>query len=325
MENGPMNAISHAPCWIAASLLSTATALCQDNTHDWGVRQFDGMDFVPLTNVKQFYGFDIMERNGAEIILLNEKRLSSKFTVGSKACEFNKVKIILEQKIIEDNGEAYLSRGDLGRVIDPLLRPDKIKGTQDFQWVILDPYSVPGSSSNDEAAEKASLSITEQTKAQLEKIGRRVLVISGEAKTQSIKERVESTSLAGETAIYINITFEQDKDKPRGIWTAVYQPPIQALEEHGEENSQVNLALGVAIHGMILWHLGPQAMDNGIEGVRSSAFFGISHPAITIRLGNLADEYDTRLAENEKFQAAMARAISHGAMKFRNIVAKKKD
>ncbi|RYD34552.1 MAG: hypothetical protein EOP87_08970, partial [Verrucomicrobiaceae bacterium] len=124
--------------WMAAALLSAATATAGDLEKDWEVKQIGGTDYIPLGKFGNFYGFGEMERNGAEIRFEVERKIRVDFKIGSKDCQFNKVRIVLEKEIVEDGDQVFLSRDDFSRLIDPILRPDQIGGAGRFTTVILD-------------------------------------------------------------------------------------------------------------------------------------------------------------------------------------------
>ncbi len=309
---------------MGALLLSAATldARDLDKEWEWGVKRVGESDYIPLGKFGEFYGFGDLERNGGEIRL--EKRGAQRseivvnFSVGSKECHFNKVKIILNREIMEDGGEVFLSREDLSRLIDPILRPDKIGGPGMPRTVILDP-------TGEGDAALHAWEIAGKAKTKLEERGIKVIMTRGEEKAMTVEERVGAANEVQEPAVFVSITFLDKKDGPKGMRTSVLVPPAAEAGEGGEENPRLGAALGISIHGTVLMNLRENTQDNGLSSSRDSGLAGLRHPAITLTAANLADEYEARLAANEKFQDAVATGIAMGIFKYQFGISRKRE
>lgn len=307
---------------MGALLLSAVTSDARDlgEEWDWDVKRVGENDYIPFGKFGEFYGFGDLERNGGEIRL--EKRGAQRseivvnFSVGSKECHFNKVKIILNREIMEEGGEVFLSREDLSRLIDPILRPHQIGGAGVPRTVILDPTG------GGDAARHA-WEIAGKARTKLEERGIKVVMTRGEEKAMTVEERVGAANEVQEPAVFVSINFLDEKDGPKGMRTSVLVPPAAETGEGGGENSRLGAALGISIHGAVLGNLRMNTQDNGLSSDKKSGFVDLRHPAITLTAANLADEYEARLAANEKFQDAVANGIFQGIAKYQSAVGRK--
>ncbi|WAC20171.1 N-acetylmuramoyl-L-alanine amidase [Luteolibacter sp. SL250] len=315
-----MKTASLAFGWMGALLLSAVTLDARDlgKEWEWEVKRVGETDYIPLGKFGEFYGFGGMERNGAEIRFEVERKIKVSFNVGSKECEFNKVKIILNREIMEDGGEVFLSREDLSRLIDPILRPDQIGGPGVPRTVILDPTG------GGDAALHA-WEIAGKTKTKLEERGIKVIMTRGEEKAIAVEERVGAANEVQEPAVFVSITFLDEKDGPKGMRTSVLTPPAEEAADGGGDNPRLGAALGISIHGIVLFNLRENTQDNGLSSSRDSGLAGLRHPAITLTAANLADEYEARLAANEKFQDAVATGIATGIFKYQFGISRKRE
>jgi N-acetylmuramoyl-L-alanine amidase len=327
----PMNAMKTASLvfgWMGALLLSAVTLDARDlgKEWEWDMKRVGEADYIPLGKFGEFYGLGEVERNGGEIRL--EKRTDQKsqvvvnFIVGSKECHLNKVKITLNREIIEDGGEVLLSREDLSRFIDPILRPGQIGGERPFRFVILD--AAGGEDPAGEAARHAR-EVAGRVRTKLETRGFTVVMTGGEEKAMTVEERVGAANGIQESAVFVSINFLDDKDSPKGMRTSVMVPPSVEGGEDAGAVARLGAALGISVHGGVVRNLGVNTRDNGLSSDKESGFAGLRHPAIALTAANLGDEYQARLAANEKFQDAVANGIALGISRYQSAVSRKRE
>ena len=320
-----MNAMKTASLafgWMGALLLSAVTSDARDldKEWEWDVKRVGESDYIPLGKFGEFYGFGQMERNGGEIRFEVERKIKVSFNVGSRECEFNKVKVVLAREIMEDGGEVFLSREDLSRLIDPILRPDQIEGAGLPRIVILD---VAGGEDPAGDAVRHAREIAGKAKTKLEERGLRVVMTNTEEKAMTLEERVGVANGIQEPSVFVSINFLDDKDGPKGMRTSVMVTPVAEASEEEALLTRSGTALGISIHGSVLHGLRRNIQDNGLSCEMRSGFAGLRHPTITLTAANLGDDYEARLAANEKFQDAVAGGIMSGIMKYQFAVSRK--
>ena len=145
---------------------------------NWEVTKIEGHDFVSLESVKRFYNFSKLSRSGNSVVLENPK-VEIKFTIGGNECLMNGVKFVFSNPVSAVGEKAYVSRMDLAKLIDPVLRPNFIPNADDFRTVILDPGhggKDPGATNSLGTEAFYNLKVAGRTKSMLESKGFKVIM-----------------------------------------------------------------------------------------------------------------------------------------------------
>jgi len=299
-------------------------------TAAWDVRKVNGDDYVSADNIKQFYHFASLTRSGSLVTLENAK-VVMKLNVGSTECTMNNVKFVFSKAVEEVESKAFVSRTDLAKLIDPVLRPNFIKNAGNFNIVVLDPGhggKDPGATSPYGTEAEYNLKIANLVKAKLNARGYKVVMTRDSDRFLSLEERVNVANAITENAIFIAIHFNSGGTAARGIETFTLSPPgvahygrglVEAdkFERAGNEHDSANMALATSAHGLVLRTLGTNTFDRGIKRARWTVLSGITHPAILLEGGFLSNPFEARLIQNEKYQAALASGIAAAVDKYR--------
>lgn len=315
------------------SLTSTISAATSDG---WEVAKIDGHDYVSVNSIKQFYNFTKLSHTGSSIILENAK-VEVKFNVGGNECLMNNVKFVLCNSVEMMGNKAYVSRVDLAKLIDPVLRPNFIQNAGDFRTVILDPGhggKDPGATNSLGNESDYNLKVADLVKSKLEAQGFKVFMTRKSNVYLSLQERVDFANAVKESAVYISIHFNSGNRAARGIETFTLSPPgvahygsnWKATDDQtrvGNEHDSANIALATSVHGSILRRLGKNTFDRGIKRARFSVLSGVTHPAILLEGGFMTHPYEARLIENPAYQNAIASGIVDAVGKYRFAVARK--
>src|ERR1035437_4947980 len=119
-------------CGAAVSSASAAAA-----TTGWEVAKLEGRDYVSVESMKRFYNFTKLTRAGTSVVMENAK-VEMQLKIGGNECLMNGVKFVFTYPVAAVGDKAYVSRMDLAKLIDPVLRPTFIKNAGDFRTVVLD-------------------------------------------------------------------------------------------------------------------------------------------------------------------------------------------
>ncbi|HVJ45036.1 MAG TPA: N-acetylmuramoyl-L-alanine amidase [Luteolibacter sp.] len=306
---------------------------------DWNVTKIDGRDYIPVENLKQFYSFNGSTREGNKVILrrtdkTGKKSVEMRLQIGSQECLLNNVKLIFTHGVEAGGSLGLVSRLDLSKLIDPVLRPNFIPNAGNFTTVILDAGhggKDPGATNPLGTEANYNLALANRVKAQLEKIGFKVVLTRTSDRYYSLQERVDIANAVQGEAIFISLHFNSGGRDARGIETFTLSPPgvahygadfksSDALARRGNEHDSANVALAMAVHGSILWRLGENTFDRGIKRARFSVLSGVRHPAILFEGGFMSHGYEARLIANEKYQAALGAGILDAIAKYRKAV-----
>lgn len=303
----------------------------------WDTARIEGREYVSVESIKRFYEFQKLTRSGASVVLENPK-VEMKLKVGGNECLMNNVKFVLSHNIATQGEKVYVSRIDLAKLIDPVLRPNFIQNAGDFRTVVLDPGhggKDPGATNPFGTEANYNIRIAGLVKKQLEAKGFKVVMTRDSNIYLSLQERVNLANAIKENAIYVSIHFNSGGSSARGIETFTLSPPgvshygsewkaADNQSRAGNEHDSANIALATSVHGSILRKLGKNTLDRGIKRARFSVLSGVRHPAILLEGGFMSHRYEARLIENQAYQAALASGIVDAIGRYRFAVSKVK-
>jgi N-acetylmuramoyl-L-alanine amidase len=302
----------------------------------WDTAKIEGREYVSVDSIKKFYGFSKMNRTGNTVVLENPK-VEMKLKVGGNECLMNGVKFVFSNEIATVGDKAYVSRVDLAKLIDPVLRPNFIQNAGDFRTVILDPGhggKDPGATNPYGTEANYNIKVAGLAKKLLEAKGFKVVMTRNSNVYLSLQERVDFANAVKENAIYVSIHFNSGGSSARGIETFTLSPPgvphydrdFKAADlqtRAGNEHDSANIALATSVHGSILRRLGTNTLDRGIKRARFSVLSGVTHPAILLEGGFMSHPYEARLIENVAYQNAIASGLVDAIGKYRFAVSRK--
>ncbi len=310
----------------------------------WDVRKIEGRDYVSLESIKRFYNFTKFTRTGGKIVLENPK-VRMNLSAGGNECLMNNVKFVFTNSVEMIGEKGYVSRMDLAKLIDPVLRPNFIKNAGDFKTVILDPgHGGKDSGTANALGTEASnnLKLAMRLKGLLLAKGFKVVLTRSTDIYLSLQERVVLANAITESAIYVSLHFNSGQQAARGIETFTLSPPgvshygaeWKAADNQtrtGNEHDSANIALATSVHGSVLRRLGKNTFDRGIKRARFSVLSGVAHPAVLLEGGFMSHPYEARLIAGEPYQAALGSGIVDAIEKYRfavgrpTVAAAKKD
>lgn len=314
--------------WFLFLLLPTACIGAENN--GWDIIKIGGRDYVSVDSIKRFYSFDKLTRTGGALVLENSK-VQMKLKVGGNECLMNDVKFIFSNSVETSGNMVYVSRIDLAKLIDPVLRPNFIKNAGDFSTVIIDAGhggKDPGATNPIAGESSYTLKLAIRLKGLLEAKGFKVKMIRDTDRYYSLQERVNIANSVKENAIFLSLHFNSGGRSARGIETFTLSPPgvshygtglkaSDAQTKTGNEHDSANIAFATALHGSVLRRLGNNTLDRGIKRARFSVLSGVKHPAVLFEGGFMSHPYEARLIANESYQAAIAAGMVDAIARYR--------
>jgi N-acetylmuramoyl-L-alanine amidase len=324
--------------WLTRWILSLVCVSMVHAQAQWDLMQLDGRDYVSLTSLKAFYNFPSMKREGNNLTL-EGKNLIFKLKVGDQEVTLNGVKFICTYPVIESGGKIGISRIDLTKLIDPVLRPSYIPNAGNFRTVVID----AGHGGKDSGAvnayntEKAyNLRVAQELKTLLTAKGFKCVMTRSSDIYLTLQERVELANALKESAIFISIHFNAGGRAARGVETFTLSPQgvahygqgVKSTDfqaRNGNLNDSANVALATAVHSQVIRNIGKEnTFDRGIKRARYSVLTGVKHPAILVEGGFMSHPYEARLIENPKYLSAVARGISDAVTLYQKAVSYRK-
>jgi N-acetylmuramoyl-L-alanine amidase len=284
-----------------------------------------------MRNVADFYGLGDYQRTANEVTL-GEPGRSLRGAVGSNELYINNLKFILSYPISEVDGEAIVSRMDLTKVIEPVLRPSRIQNAAVIDSIVLDPghggYD-NGAMSVFGAEKTYTLDVAYRAKALLEAQGLRVYMTRTTDEFIPLEERVQFAN-EHPSALFIAIHFNSGNPEANGIETYTLAPrgvPSMAADGPmlsdlrpcaGNARDSENMALACATHASLISHA--RLYDRGIKRARFVVIRDITIPGVLVEGGFLSNPEDARLIATAEYREEEAQCIAIAVRNYRNAV-----
>ena len=313
---------------LCAILVFCATA----RAGDWTIVRCDGRDFVTMRNVEDFYDLGEYERV-SNTLTLGAPGRSLRGTVGSNELYINNLKFILSYPIEQDDGQPIVSRMDLTKVIEPVLRPSRIRNAAVIDSVVLD----PGHGGYDNGAtsfwgnEKTyALDVARRAKTLLEMQGLTVYMTRTTDEFIPLEDRVRFANMHP-TALFIAIHFNSGGSDANGIETYTLAPRgVPSMAADGPMLSDLrpcagngcdaeNMALACATHASLISHA--RLYDRGIKRARFVVIRDITIPGVLVEGGFLSNPEDARKIASTAYRQQMASCIANAIQNYRTAVA----
>jgi N-acetylmuramoyl-L-alanine amidase len=298
---------------------------------DWTVINYEGRDHVTMQNVADFYGLEDY-RQVSNTLTMGSPGRSLRGAVGSNELYINGLKFILSYPITEVDGEPIVSRMDLTKVIEPVLRPSRIQDAATIDSVVLD----PGHGGYDNGAmsiwgceKNYALDVAFRTKSLLEAQGLTVYMTRTTDEFIPLEDRVRFANMHP-TALFIAIHFNSGDPYANGIETYTLAPRgVPSMAADGPMLSDLranpgnicdaeNMALACATHASLICH--SRLFDRGIKRARFVVIRDITIPGVLVEGGFLSNPGDAQLIATAQYRQEEAQCISIAVRNYRNAV-----
>ena len=298
----------------------------------WELVSRDGTEYVPVDNVRAFYGFTAPERSEGSWRILENKKTQIKIQPRSQEMLMNKLKFILSHPISQDsNGRLFISKVDVIKIMDPILRPSYIKTAGAFKTIVIDPGHGghdAGATNHFSRESDLNLRLGKKLRAVLQKEGFNVVMTRDTDVYLTLQQRVDIANKYN-NAIFISLHFNSARRDASGMETFTLTPRGTCSTFQGHKSSDMvgmrgnaqdsaNIALATAIQGTVQRRMG--ALDRGIKRARFSVLCGIQHPAVLFEGGFVSNQRESVLINNEAYLDKMAKNLAAAVRKYKNAV-----
>lgn len=320
---------------LALFLALACTALAEG---DWEVLRFEGRDYLPLENVAKFYEFptlvplvsQILPANPAEPATkkfrLENGRSQMEVTLNSRAIVLNGVTQWISFPVAEINDRLVISRLDLSKTIEPMLRPEMIKDLRAVQTVVLD----PGHGGHDKGATSIfgnekdfALDVCTRARPLLESKGLKVVLTRTSDIFIPLEARPRVANALPES-IFVSVHFNSAPANslaggfeifsltPRGgpSMDETFLTTRDLRSEPGNDSDAASSALSASIYHAMLGNL--PLTDRGIKHQRFAVIRLARVPAVLIEGGFVSNAGDVRLLASPAWRQRFAEAIVTG-------------
>jgi N-acetylmuramoyl-L-alanine amidase len=259
------------------------------------------------------------------------------FVSGSREAIINGARSWLCFPVIEHDGKSLVSRTDLAKTIEPLVRPHRVPDVGKVQTVILDPGHGghdKGQVSRYGAEKDFALDVARKLRPILQAKGLRVIMTREGDYFVPLEVRAKIAN-AARNSIFVSIHFNATNDDPNATGFEIFSftprgapstsdGTATASSVNVQPGSSVDaqsLALSACIYHSVLGHL--REYDRGIKRARFAVLRLTKVPAVLIEGGFLTERGESKLISNKDWRAKLAGAIGIGIENYRALPVKK--
>ena len=315
------------PLLLAGLLLAGAPAGRADSV--WNVVKYEGRDYLSMRNIADFYRLQYSQPGGARSVVLSSPGCTIKGEAGSKELLINGVKFIMSSDIAESGGQLLLSRLDLTKLVEPVLRPNRIRGMTSLRTVVIDPGhgGVESGAISTYGTEKAfTLDTSLRLRDLLLKRGYNVQMTRTTDTLVPLQDRAAFANRFRD-GIFVCIHYNAGSDAGTGIETYTLAPrfvpstgddsPTAScmIPCAGNVEDPENMALATAMHASLLSRL--PMVDRGIKRARFCVLRLTTIPGVLIEGGFLSNPSEAAKIATPAYRQAEAEAIASAIENYR--------
>lgn len=320
---------------VIMAIALTANAL--PAADEWQVIKINGHDYLTVDNVSQFYGLPAGVAPAADKARLETVKHPLEFVSGSREAMINGARSWLCFPLVEQNGKYLVSRTDVAKTIEPLLRPHRVANIGKIETVVLDPGHGghdKGQVSRYGAEKDFALDVARKLRPILQAKGLRVMMTREGDYFVPLEVRAQIAN-AARNSIFVSIHFNATSDNPNATGFEIFSfTPRGAPStsdtaltsssysmQPGSGVDAQSMALSSCIYHSLLGHI-PE-YDRGIKRARFAVLRLTRVPAVLIEGGFLTERGESRLISNKDWRAKLAAAIGVGIESYRALGTKK--
>ena len=300
----------------------------------WQVKRLAGRDYLPVSQLASFYQMRLIVRGDRGVVLSSGKR-RIEFGKNSREARIDGVKHWLSFPVLYFGGQYHVSRMDLAKTIDPLIRPEKIPNLKPVHTVVLD----PGHGGHDRGAvnrwgseKNYNLDLSRRIRAHLQKAGLRVVITRSSDQFIPLETRPSLANKIGDGAVFVSVHFNAAATRnslatgfevftltPRGAPNSHdnYLTRRSFSAERGHKSDHASHVLATSIQHAKLG-LVPM-FDRGVKRARFAVLRGSAVPGVLIEGGFMSNPRDARLLHTVAWRERLARAVAEGILGFVNL------
>lgn len=312
-----------AGLFLSSSLPATVPVVHAAETQGaWTLFKYDNRDYVTVANVANFY--KLQNSSDGFHVLLRSPGCSIQGQAGSKELIINGVKFILSYDLLAQGEDVLLSRIDLTKLVEPVLRPNKMRNARPIRTIVLD----AGHGGHDRGAvslygaeKDFALDVCLRTRALLLKRGFRVEMTRTDDTFIPLDERARYASRFRD-GLFVCVHFNAGSETATGIETFTLAPRfVPSTDQDGPAVSDMtlcagnvgdpeNMALATAMHASLLNRI--PITDRGIKRARFWVLRECTIPAVLIEGGFVSNPQEAGRIAQPAYRQAMAECIVQG-------------
>ena len=299
---------------------------------EWTLIKHDGRDYVPVNDVAKFYSFSQNSYSG-DMVRLEGATLRMQGGVNSRELYLNGLKFILSYPVIKVDDKVLLSRMDLSKLVDPVLRPARIQGAP-AKTIVLD----AGHGGYDQGAlgtfgnEKVfAFDVVMRARDLLTRAGYSVRLTRSSDVFLPLESRANFANRQ-RNAIFVSVHFNAGRADSVGIETFSLAPQgvpstndyVPSINDFhpcvGNVRDSENIALATAMHTALITTM--RTYDRGIKRARFVVLRDINIPGVLIEGGFLSNSQDGIRIATPQYRQLLAQSILQGVQSYNRAMAR---
>ena len=313
---------------LLVAAISIAPAATQQG--DWTLYKVGGRDYVSVENIAEFYALGDVQQTSNDFLLKGALR-SLRGQANSVEFYINNLKFNLSYPVAECSGHLCVSRMDLTKLIEPVMRPGRIKDADKIDTVVLD----AGHGGQDNGAyspfgyEKTfTLDVVNRARILFLQAGFKVILTRSTDSFISLYDRVKIANRQ-QNALFLSVHFnaggagtglETYTLSPRGVPSMAADGPsvTDLVALPGHINDSENIALATATHASMV--VRSRMYDRGIKRARFVVIRDITIPGVLVEGGFLTNMNDAKLIATPAYRQQMAASLLQAVQNYRRAV-----
>jgi N-acetylmuramoyl-L-alanine amidase len=304
---------------------------------EWQVIKVNGHDYLSVDNISKFYGLPAEVVPSGAKIQTNTTDHPLEFINGSREAVINGARSWLCFPVIEQDGKSLVSRTDLAKTIEPLVRPHRVPDLGKIETVVLDPGHGghdKGQMSRYGAEKDFALDVARKLRPLLQAKGLRVIMTREGDYFVPLEVRAKIANSA-RNSIFVSIHFNATNDDPNATGFEIFSFTPRGAPSTSDTNvnersfnmqpgSSVDaqsMALSACIYHSVLGQL--REYDRGIKRARFAVLRLTKVPAVLIECGFLTERGESKLISNRDWRAKLAGALGIGIESYQALPIKK--
>jgi N-acetylmuramoyl-L-alanine amidase len=298
---------------------------------EWQIVKHQNRDYVSFGNVAQFYQFPEHQQANRTVSLRSNRR-SLRAQVDKSELYINGVRFFTHFPIVMQGNETLISTTDVGKIVEPVLRPGRIENAGKVETVILDPGhgGTDTGGRNSYGTEKMfTLHVAHVAREQLTRAGFKVEMTRFSDNGISLEERIEFANRFP-NAVFVSIHFNSGAGNgvesyaltPHGLRsssTGGHHAHVDDNEPNaGNQQDPQNVALTAAVHAAVLSRTG--AHDRGVRHARFKVLRHLRVPALLIEAGFMSDHVEGYRIATAQYRQQLGAAIAQGVENYNKAV-----
>ena len=326
--------------WLTVAFLTGAIVAAQEAllaADDWKIIKVSGSDYLSVDNVSRFYGLPAGIAASGEKVEFETVKNPLEFVSGSREVMINGARSWLCFPVIEHDGKYLVSRTDVAKTVEPLVRPHRVPNIGKVQTVVLDPghggYD-KGQVSRYGYEKDFALDVARKLRPILQSKGLRVIMTREGDYFVPLEVRAQIANAARDS-IFVSIHFNATNDDPNATGFEIFSftprgapstsdsavAPSALSTQPGSAVDAQSMALSACIYHSLLGHI-PE-YDRGIKRARFAVLRLTKVPAVLIEGGFLTEQGECKLIAQKEWRAKLAHAIGVGIESYRALGIKK--